>query len=275
MRTAGITMVRDEADVIAATIRHMAREVDFLFVADNRSVDGTSDLLEDLRREVRVPMLVGRDNVVGYQQSHKMSALARIAHEMVGAEWIVPFDADEIWYCSPSIPISDYLEAVPDDVDIVEARLFDHVCSGADDPDEPDPVKRIQWRRHQPAILPKVACRFRPGLVIEMGNHGARYEDREAVTWDRMLAIRHFPYRSVEQIVRKIRNGAEAYAATDLPEHFGAHWRQWGRILDSHGEEAIADLFHTWHFRDDPTRGVDIEGEIQGPLIFDPAPVRR
>ena len=45
MITFGVSMVRDEADVIEGTLRHMADEVDELIVADNGSVDGTTDIL--------------------------------------------------------------------------------------------------------------------------------------------------------------------------------------------------------------------------------------
>lgn len=269
----GIAMVRDEDDIIGDVVQHMLAQVDALIIADNLSTDHTGRILE-LIADHNSNLVVYLDDEVGYQQSLKMSALARLAHEEFGAEWIVPFDADEVWY-APTPRLGDFLRTLPPGDDIVRARLFDHVCTGRDDPTIASPTTRIQWRRSYVAPLPKVACRYRDGLTIEMGNHGANYQDLGGRVSDRRIAVRHFPYRSPEQVVRKVRNGAEAYAATDLPEHFGAHWRQWGRILDLHGEDAIHDLFHTWYFRDEPDRPLTIEGEIQGPLLCDPAPVRR
>jgi glycosyltransferase involved in cell wall biosynthesis len=271
MITAAVSMVKDEADVIEATLRHMATQVDAMFVADNGSTDGTSEILHALEGELN--LTVFDDDEVGYEQSRKMTALARIANDATGAEWIVPFDADEIWY-GPTPRIADFLMTLPDSHDIVEARLYDHVCSGFDDPSISDPVQRIKYRRSYAAPLRKVACRYRPGLTIQMGNHGATYSEGGGYLSDRCIAIRHFPYRSPEQVVRKVRNGARAYAATDLPEGYGAHWRQWGRILDQSGEQAIHDLFHQWYYQEDPTRGVTIDGEHHAPLLLDPAPVR-
>lgn len=275
MTTVGIAMCRDEEDVIEPVLRHMATQVDAIVIADNRSTDRTSQILERLSDEwaATFPFIVSYDDKVGYEQSKKMSAMAAVAHHLYDADWIVPFDADEIWY-GPTPRIADYLRSLPPGDDIVEARLFDHVSTGLDISEETNPIERLQWRRNYPAPLPKVACRYREGLVIEMGNHGAHYRNTDGKTSAWKIAIRHFPYRSPEQVVRKVRNGAEAYAATDLPEHFGAHWRQWGRILDEHGEDAIHDLFHTWYHRDDPTRPLDIDGETQGPLLHDPAPIR-
>lgn len=271
MTVVAVTMVKDEADIIESTVRHMCSQVDHVLVADNGSTDGTATVLALLLKE-GLPLRVVHDPEVGYMQSFKMTRLAHQAHLRYGAHWIVPFDADEIWYSSWGT-ILDVLNDQPPEVDIVKANLFDHVCTGFDEEVKPDPVARIGWRRDVCAPLPKVACRYSPNLVIGMGNHEAWNDERPVVTSDQRLAIRHFPYRSPEQIIRKVRNGARAYAATDLPETYGAHWRQWGRILDEHGEEAIVELFHKWYWRKNPNVSLTIEGERQPPLMFDPAPV--
>jgi len=268
MTTAGITMVRDEADIIEHTLWHMATQVDFLYVSDNRSVDGTSDILEDLRRKLPVPLTIQRDETVAYEQSKKMTALAQWATFETRCDWIVPFDADEIWY-SQNGSISRFLDGFHN-MHIVEASLFDHVATSLDQPTDTNPVSRMMWRRGFAAPLPKVAVRSHSSLRIGMGNHDASYKV-EARTSGHRLAIRHFPYRSPEQVVQKIRNGAEAYKASELPKHYGAHWRGWGRILDEQGEQAIVDLFHKWHWRQDPQVHIDIDGDYSPPLRFDPA----
>lgn len=273
MTVVGIAMVRDEEDVIGATLRHMATQVDALLVADNRSTDRTAAILEIVAGEAKIPVEVIADREVGYMQSEKMTRLAHRSKEMFDADWIVPFDADEIWY-SPWGTVAEFLEALPSG-DIVKANLYDHVCTGYDDPNETDPIARIQWRRSYAVPLQKVACRYAPDLIIGMGNHEAWYVSGPAEPAIQRLAIRHFPYRSPEQVVRKVRNGAEAYAATNLPDNYGAHWRQWGAILEHHGEAAIHDLFHKWYYRTEPDQHIVLDNESQGPLVCDPAPVRR
>ena len=268
-RVVAVTMVKDEVDIIARTVGHMASQVDWVIVADNMSTDGTREVLEGLARDL--PLTVVDDLEVGYHQSAKMTELALQARLNHHAEWIVPFDADEWWY-SPFGTIRDILGSIGGRQWLVmEAALFDHVATGRDDPDEYDPVSRLGWRRTEPAPLPKVACRWREDLVIEMGNHGARYTGG-ATRFDSQLVIRHFPYRSVEQLIRKIRNGAAAYAATELAPTYGAHWRQWGEALDdpNRGTEWIERLFYVWYYRQDPGIPITVEGEVQPPLIFDP-----
>jgi glycosyltransferase involved in cell wall biosynthesis len=256
--TFGISMVKDEADVVAGTLQHLAGEVDHLLVADNGSTDGTREILAEL--EDQLPLTVLDDSDPAYYQSAKMSRLAERAAGM-GAEWIVPFDADELWF-SRQGRVREVLRSHPADVALV--ALVNHF-STAIDPDEQDPFRRMVWRQAEAAPLPKVAFRWEPGAVIHQGNHGVTLPDGTA-SWGSAIEIRHFPYRSVEQFLRKARNGAAAYRATELPESEGAHWRAYGDILDRLGEEGLADVYreHFWYLS--PT---------DSGLILDPAPYLR
>lgn len=249
MTVAAVTMVRDEADIIESTVRHMLTQVDVVIVADNRSIDGTREILEGM------PVHLVDDPQIGYYQSQKMTNLAHMAREQHGADWVVPFDADEWWY-SPAGRIADVLETM-DSWPIVTAELYDHVATGAD-PGGVPPVESIGYRRREPVPLPKVACRTASDLVIEQGNHGAHYDAPAPRAPG--LVVRHFPYRSPEQFARKALNGAEAYAATDLPDDVGRHWREYGRIAVENGPEALHDVFRRWFWVAEP--GDD--------LIYDP-----
>lgn len=262
---AAVTMVRDELDVLPSTLANMVEQVDLVVVADNGSTDGTRQFLRSMASD---RLVVLDDPDPRYLQSEKMTRLAHLAGSR-GASWVVPFDADEWWY-SPFGRIADVLEPIADQWLTVRAPVFDHVAT-AQDPDVADPVARMGWRRTEANPLPKVAARIRPDLVIEQGNHGARF-DGGATVFDPVLVVRHFPYRSVDQLVRKVRNGAAAYRAAgdELPPTFGAHWRQWGDLLDAQGEPAIAELFRTWYWRADPTAPVERFGEVLEPLLFDP-----
>jgi hypothetical protein len=257
-------MVKDEADIVASTVGHMRTQVDHVVVSDNGSTDNTREILHDLGVEVL------DDPDPGYYQSRKMTDLAGYAGRL-GADWIVPFDADEWWY-SPHGRIGDVLAHLKARTTIAVAELYDHVATGID-PRIDDPVKRIGWRR--PYLLPlvKVAFRYRHGVIVDQGNHNATYPDPDdhRVVLNRLM-IRHFPYRSVEHFIRKVRNGAAAYRATEgLAADAGAHWRQWGHLLDRDGEGAIEAIYRTWYYRECPDRELMIGGELQPALVYDPA----
>ena len=251
MAVVAVTMVKNEADVIQTTIRHMAAHVDHVIVADNGSTDGTRELLDEL------PCEVIDDPDPAYYQSKKMTALASYAGEMYGATWIVPFDADEIWISCDGGTVAEQLRRAGGRV--APAWLFDHVATDADLPDVP-PQQAMGHRMRQRTPLHKVACRLVAGMVIEMGNHQVTYPDTSApaVRFD-LLEVRHFPIRSVKQYIRKARQGAAALALTDLGESTGQHWRDWNRFSD----EQLADVFgEHWFYRHDDPR-----------LVFDPAPL--
>ena len=253
---AAVTMVKDEADVVEQTVGRMLAQVDRVYALDNGSMDGTSEILD------RLGVMVLEDPELGYYQAKKLSALADDVRRD-GAEWVIPFDADELWMCDGRI--ADLLEGLPDDAMVAEATVFDHVATAHDIGD--DPVERMVYRRADPVPLRKVACRAVEGLEIHQGNHGANFPDvRYPLRVTGELEVRHFPYRSPEQFIRKVRNGAAAYAATDLPESTGSHWRQYGQMSD----DALREHFHRWFWREDPTEGLTIAGERQGPLVYDP-----
>lgn len=263
MTVFGIAMVRNEADIIGPIIRHMLKQVDEILIADNGSTDGTREILEKLRVEVI------DDPEVGYYQSRKMSDLAHKALGY-GATWVVPFDADEYWTGRTKRRMGDELSDLPESVLVVEADLWDHVATG-EDPKESNPLKRIKWRRDRSLPLPKVACRAREGMIIQQGNHSVVYPKVAfPPTVKNLLTVRHFPYRSPEQFIEKVRQGAAAYKATELPESMGAHWRRWGQILENQGEQAVADIYRKYYFRECPAEPIYIEGEFQPPLVCDP-----
>lgn len=256
MTTIGITMTKNNADIIEIGINHMLTQVDHVVALDNGSYDGTRQMLESL------PITVIDAPDPAYNQSKKMTELAKIAGDM-GADWIVPFDSDEIWY-SPFGTIKEVLEEIGLQWLVASADLYDHVTSTEDDSSEYNPVKKIGWRRNYKSSLPKVACRWRRDLVIEQGNHGASYSGGPTIK-EGLLVVRHYPYRSVDQFVRKVRDGVAAYAATDLPESSGQHWKDYGRILDSMGEAGLEQVYNTWFHLDNPTT---LDG-----VIYDPAPI--
>jgi len=254
----GVAMVRNEIDVIEGVVRHMAAELDHLIVADNGSTDGTRNVLDKLAQTL--PLTVSDDPEVGYYQSRKMTDLAGQAGRN-GATWVVPFDADELW-TAPGRRVADELATV--DGDVVAAEVFNHYCTALDRQDT-DPFEAMVWRSTTPLPLPKVAFRWRTGAVVEQGNHGVVLPGH-AVRAGVRLQVRHFPYRSAGQFVSKARQGSAAYAATDLPDYMGAHWRMYGRALDEHGEQAMHDWFrqHFWH----------VAPRLSG-LVKDPADYRR
>ncbi len=239
-----VAMMRDEADIAEYVVRRLLAEgVDRVIVADNLSVDGTGELL----RSIGDAVTVVDDPEVAYYQSEKVTRLAHLAGDM-GADWVIPFDADELWY-SPHGTLSAALACAV--APVQRAITFEHVPTDSDS-DDPNPLRRIRHRRPDPKPFMKVAFRYHPSARVWQGNHDV---DHPGPAGQSVLEIREFQYRSLEQTARKVRTGRAAYEATNLAASEGSHWRQMGAWSDGELE--------TW-WKDYTSQ----------PVVLDPAPVR-
>lgn len=255
-----VLMVKDEGDVIGGTLAHLVSEgVDGIVVADNLSTDRTRDVLDSFSFDGDLVVLDDPDP--GYRQSEKMTALADLAYQR-GAEWVIPVDADEVW--TAPLRLADTLRSLPERTHVVGCAIWNHFPSGLDEPG--DPFQTIRWRQPERAPLDKACARWTPGMVIDQGNHSISRNGRKIPGAGAGLALRHYPYRSWEQFRSKVVNGAAAYKAADLPESMGAHWRQYGQILETRGDDALREVFETWFWFLSP---------LDSGLVEDPAPYLR
>jgi glycosyltransferase involved in cell wall biosynthesis len=239
-----VMMARDEADVIGYTISHLLAEgVDRVIVADNLSTDDTRSILESFDERVTVV----EDNDPAYHQALKMSRLARQAYDE-GADWVLPVDADELFYCEGQT-LAEFFAGC--EFDVVAASVWDHIATRSDSKC-PNPWARIEHRRKFPQRMFKVAFRAHPEAMLHVGNHDV---ERPGFRTTGMFG-RHAQYRSLDQMVRKVTHGKLALEAANLHEMHGAHWRQLGAKSDN-------ELAAEWQaLCDEPD------------LVFDPAPYR-
>lgn len=265
MSIAAILMAKDEEDIAYHTILHLAEEgVNTIIVADNMSTDRTVKEIKKVQSLLKgspCEVILLEDKEIGYYQSRKMTDLAKIAHELYGADWIIPCDFDELWYAGDTI--SNFLNSLPEHINVVHADLYNHFGTGVD-PNGLIPFQNMGWRLPEKGALPKVAFRWHKNAVIGQGNHSVSLPHARAV---KGLEIRHFPYRSWEHFKRKAINGAAAYNASNLPENMGAHWRQYAKQIELHGDEVVRkEVFEKYFWFFSP---------VENGLIFDPAPFRR
>lgn len=259
---AAIGMVKDEADVIGRTLEHLGEQgVDVVYLAENASTDGTWEIVRDLRDSGALRSAYGLtlevipDPEVGYWQSRKMTELAFLAAD-AGATWVIPFDADELWHPAPGYATLRelFLDLDPSGRGVVvEAALHNHYRTPDDSGGHP--FDTMRWRDPEPLGLPKVAFSARREAVVHAGNHGV---DHPGFRLTNALTVEHYPYRSPEQFLRKVRNGAAAYAATDLPRSTGQHWREYGELLAEHGAAGVREHYRAAFVIDDPkARGLE------------------
>lgn len=240
MTVFGVCMVRDADDIIGPVVQHMMGQVDHVIIADNLSVDGTRDILDSFTGNITVI----DDNDPAYRQSEKMTHLAMMALK-AGADYVVPFDADE-WWAARGGTLKEVIEQ--DNADINVAWIYDYVPTGVDWDTIDNPIQRMRWRKMDRQPLHKVACRTNPTLTIHMGNHNASYGYEPTYSDEEHIVVKHFPIRTLKQIIDKARKGAGALELTNLPYEVGRHWRDWNNLSDEQFEEA----WKLYWFVDDP-----------------------
>jgi hypothetical protein len=220
-------LVRDEEDVIACNLdHHLAQGVDQVIVTDNRSVDGTSEILADYaaRGVVRVVQEPGDD----FGQWRWVTRMARMAFDG-GADWTLHADADEFW-CAPSGWLPDVLADVPREYGAAVAPRFNYP------PTEEEAgafyerlvVRETLSLNAMGRPLPGKCChRPYPDIQVAQGNHEVEAEGMLLLPEPLAVDILHFPMRTFKGFERRIVLGGQAYARNrELPHNIGDTWRR-------------------------------------------------
>lgn len=228
-----VTMVRDEADIITAVLDHLfAQGVDHVIVADNGSADATPRLLAEYA--AADPRLhLAYDAEPAYFQAEKMSLLVHAAWR-AGADWIVPFDADEFWFAEGRT-VKEYLTDLGGrlpEVGMARARWYHMV------PTVPNPMnlRDATFVLDSTPVRPgKVAVRSHRFATVSVGNHGAQ---RVGALVDG-LHIAHAIFRGPGQVARKVRQGTEAVLLTNPGDDIAVTWRVGSRL----GDDVVAEVW--------------------------------
>ena len=220
MVTAGILFVRNEEDVLFEVLKYSVEQFDFILAIENESTDSTKDILTDYNIDFVV------NSSEKYQFSKVMTELAHWAGSK-GADWIVPFDADEFWY-APEGTVSSWLSAQTGFA--CTTMVYDYFVTDQD-VDSESFVERMCWRTKDPVPLKDIACRYDSSMVITNGSHMVNYDFQ--ADFFTGLSVKHYPIRSFEQFEAKTIRGKKLFELTpELPSDEGNHWRERIRAYD-------------------------------------------
>lgn len=220
-------MVKDEIDIIGYNIDYLqTQDIDHFYIANNLSTDGTEKLLEELSQKYGNITIIN-DKEFAYYQSDKMNLWCNNCFKM-GADIVIPIDADEIWYSKDKSKTLGMLLKTTDG-DIFVAKSIDYIPTN-NDIDHDNPILSMVYRKKNSDSFPAVAFKKYPGFYLEMGNHDVSNHKGTRV-YD-LIGIRHYQYRSFEQFAKKVKNGKKVYDDTSFPNFIGSHWRQLGSMSD-------------------------------------------
>ena len=189
-------LARDEIDIVDSWLAfHLNAGVDLVIATDNRSQDGTTEVLEEYARSGHVHLI--REPGEDLRQDEWVTRMARLAATDYGADWVINSDADEFWW-PRGASLSEVLAAVPPRYGTVGAflRVF---CPR---PGEEDFAERMTVRFsalapiNDPASLykpiRKIIHRGHPEIRVTRGQPRARGQPVRAaarVVPDRVLPL--------------------------------------------------------------------------------------
>jgi hypothetical protein len=215
MKVVMTLLARDEADIVAPWLDfHLNAGADFVVATDNRSQDGTTEVLERYAREGHVHLIhePGED----LRQDQRVTRMARLAATEYAADWVINSDADEFWW-PRGASLSDVLGAVPPRYGTVGAflRVF---CPR---PGEEQFAERMTVRFsalapiNDPASLykpiRKIIHRGHPEIRLTRGNHALIDSPFAPLRGWFPIECFHFPLRSEAQSAHKAKLQGEAF----------------------------------------------------------------
>jgi Glycosyl transferase family 2 len=259
-------LARDEVDIVESWLAfHLNAGVDFVIATDNRSQDGTTEILERYAREGYVHLIhePGED----LRQDEWVTRMARLAATDFGADWVVNSDADEFWW-PRGASLSEVLAAVPARYGTVSAFLRTFVPR----PDDGSTfAERLTVRFsalapiNDPASLykpiRKVVHRAHPEIRLARGNHALVDSPFAPLRGWFPIEVFHFPIRSLAQCEHKALLQGTAFERYVARPPTGYHAQMFAALNSGR----IADYYDSLVIDDDELE----QGSAEGRLVVD------
>lgn len=204
MRCVSVSMVKNEADVIEAMVRHNAQYLDHMTIIDNGSTDGTLQILTALRDE-GLPIDLRVDTSLGHLQTAVINQFVS-SPDCDRSAFVFFLDGDE-FLCVDRNEFRAFLATRPASFSMTWKTF---VPTPRDNRRDPNVVTRITHaRRREPGGFVYTKAVLSPvdegPIVVRAGSHGFR--GMKLVPHPTMR-LAHFPVRSVQQIACKALLGS-------------------------------------------------------------------
>lgn len=202
-------LVRDEADILREFLEfHLHTGVDLILALDNRSEDGTTEILREFEKTGR--LRYHYESSDEFPQADWITMLAQQACLEHHADWVINGDADE-FFIPQRGTLKDVLRRVAPGIGAVSVKRHDMVPIQR--PMQSSPVfemvyrKRtsLEWVKGHP-IVDKLIHRGFPDVKVGRGSHSVESRSLSQTAPCPDIFTFHFPIRSLEQFTRKVQH---------------------------------------------------------------------
>ena len=229
----GVSVVRNESDIIEAMLRQNLFYLDRLIVIDNGSIDETPNIVSRLQAE-GLSCELHADTRRNHQQHHILTEFIRETRKKYDAKRIIFLDADE-FLCGDRHVFTDEMNPSHG---VLHIPWKTYVPSPDDDPLALSVLSRIKHRREfESPQFSKVTlpCNLDGNIEVGRGSHSIRHDGQKVVGREaESVCIGHFPVRTPQQLLGKILLGSWNVRMRKHSMGEANHWMDLSREFQSH-----------------------------------------
>ena len=166
----GLSMVRNESDVIETFIRHNLTLLDELHIVDHDSSDNTREILTLLKQE-GLPIHIYHYNELEFAPERVLNHMMQhILNNDANIDYIFPLDADEFIYCPSREKLNTFLTLIP------QNRVGMYIWRGylpSSTEYDPDFICHFTDQRKEEILTPKVIIprAIAETCILTIGSH--------------------------------------------------------------------------------------------------------
>lgn len=226
MQIHGICLVRDEADIVEECLRSASDWCDHIYVLDNGSTDATWEIVQSLARELP-NVIPWRSEAAPFTDGLRESVFSEFRHRSKNGDWWCRLDADEFYVDDPRV----FLRRVPNGRDVVWTTNFSYYFTDKD---------ADRYRANPELYGDDVPVAEKIRYYVNHWSEPRFFRYHERISWSPELGFplfvyqspgypvrmwqRHYPYRSPQQIERRLAARQESIAAGEFQHEAIADW---------------------------------------------------
>lgn len=206
MKIHSICLVKDEADIVGDVVKDAARWSDYIYIYDNGSTDGTTDILKDLAEEF--------SNIIFYKWSDRAfhnTIRGEVFHAFKQnaqqGDWWCRLDGDELYIDDPR----SFLSEIKDGSNAVLHSSYNYYFTDKD-------LKKYNENFVNFSYKDLRYYKNNCSEVRFVKDNGHLYWPSSS-SWplmnmdinDKKIRVRHYQYRDPEQIKKRAKNRSAAY----------------------------------------------------------------
>jgi glycosyltransferase involved in cell wall biosynthesis len=275
MAIRALSLVKNECDVVAQSLTAAALWADAIYVYDNGSDDGTWEIVHELA--ATSPEIVPyRSEARPYSQALRKDLFEVYRERGARGDWWCQLDADEFYLDDPR----SFLAAVPEPYDEVWSASFEYYFTDLD---------AARYAEDPSAYADDVPVAEKCRYFVNNHSEPRFFRDTERLEWweggwpdrlgpahPRRIRLKHFQYRSPEQIEKRIETRRESFARGSFLHEQFPDWQR--AVLDplraDFGASRPENAPTSWHDRVIPA-SLLVEDHGDGPYVVNEAALGR